>query len=96
MVQTFVLFRGWVGYHENKNSESLKCVYFVWSQHREGVKIKTKKISSGGDTGESLHQRKFPTIYTVYIAHRYCKNIIITHCHPSSQSRCNDILVGRL
>ena len=30
-----------------------KCAYFVWSQNREGAKIKTTKISSGGDTGES-------------------------------------------
>ena len=35
------------------------CI-FVWSQHREDAKIKTTKISSGGDSG--LHQRKFPAI----------------------------------
>ena len=62
----FRAFPGWVDYRENKNSESLNMrIYFVWSQHREGAKIKTTKISSGGNIGESakiLHQRKFPTI----------------------------------
>ena len=47
-------FRVWVSYHENKNRESLNvrttCVLILNS---EGAKIKTAKISSGGDTGES-------------------------------------------
>ena len=40
--------------------------YYVWSQYGEGAKIKTTKISSGGDTGKSLHQQKFLAIRYVY------------------------------
>ena len=32
-----------------------------------GAKINTTKIYSRDDTGESLHQQKFPAIYTVFI-----------------------------
>ena len=36
-----------------QEQRKFKCAYLEWSQHREGVKIKTTKISSGGDIGKS-------------------------------------------
>ena len=47
---------------QNKNSES-------FSQHRKGVKIKTTKISSRGDTGESENactSENFPLYFILY------------------------------
>ena len=42
-------------------------VYVGVVSNKEDTKIKTIKISSGGITGESLHQRKVPAIILWYV-----------------------------
>ena len=86
----FRAFQGWVGY-----GECLKCVYFVWSQHREGAKITTTKISSGGDTGESTKvctSENF-SLYGMHvvISHHKCNESNTTKLQQMARQYCDEL-----